>query len=312
MVLKRESASSKEALPDENIDCCQENVDLFYRFVNKRYNIYVRRFIRKRPTPWTKDPILQEYKFTNVYRKLDRSSKWMIEYIIESEGFPRLSDKVWGCIFYRINNNIETFQEIGIPLRRDFKPKKYQKLMEAYKDAGNRVFTNAHITCQSNLKRSRIENFIEITTRLKKSWKKEIWPNIKKFRKKNDWEGCFKFIKTLYGFGGFTSYEVCIDMVYAGVFPDDIRDSFANTGPGCEYGLQTMFPNRQFISFEGAMRKLTDEQRENFIRLGIKYHGPRLMIQDIEFSLCEFGKYWKVKKGVGKPRMRFKPKTIIS
>jgi len=175
---------------------------------------------------------------------------------------------------------------------------------------GNRVFTNAHIACQSNLKRTRIENFIEIVTRLKANWK-EIWTNIKRCRAKNDWRGCFKFIKSQYGFGGFTSYEVCIDMVYAGVFPDSIRDSFANVGPGCEFGLLTIFPNRQFISLEAGMRLLNDEQDEHFKRLSIKFKGPRLMIQDTEFALCEYGKFWKIRNNVGKARMKFKAITNV-
>jgi len=311
MALKRESTKAKQALPDSSIDICQENLDLFYRFVNKRHNIYIRRFIKKKPPPWTKDKILQEYKFTNVYRKLDRSSKWMIANIIENDrDFPKLSQKVWGCIFYRINNNVETFEEIGIPIRKNFNPKKYKIKMDAYRDAGNRTFTNAHITCQSSFKRSRIENFIDIVSRLKKNWK-EIWSNIKQFKKDNDWRACFKFIKSQYGFGGFTSYEVCIDMVYAGVFPDSIRDSFANVGPGCEFGLLTIFPNRQFISLEAGMRLLNDEQDKHFKRLGIKFKGPRLMIQDTEFCLCEFSKYWKIKNSVGKARMKFRAITNV-
>lgn len=311
MILKRESRKSIDVLPDSSIDVHWKNLDRFYKFMHKRHNIYIRRFVKKLPPPWTKDLILQKYKFTNIYRKLDRSSQWLIHKVIENDAeYPRLTDKVWASIFYRINNNTQTFDACGIPTRKQFKPDKYQQKMEEYKDKGNRVFTNAHITCQSNLKRSRIENFIEITTRLKANWK-TIWSNIKQFKKENNWEDCFKFIKSQYGFGGFTSYEVCIDMVYADVFPDWIRDTFANPGPGCQYALEAIFPNRDFISHKDGMRDLTYRQESHFKRLGIKFKGPKLMIQDIEFALCEFGKYFKIKHGVGKARMRFIPTTII-
>jgi len=312
MVLKRESSKSLSALPkpEDYPEVCQKNLDMFFRFLHKRHNIYIRRFIKKKPPPWTKDPILEKYKFTNVYRILDRGSQWMIKNIIENDKYPRLQDKVWACIFYRINNNIETFEACGIPLRKKFNPEKYEKRLNSYKSKGFRVFTNAHITCQSNLKQSRIANFITIVTKLKKNWK-YIWKEIKKFRKILDWEGCFKFFLKQYGFGGFTSYEVCIDMVYAGVFPDKVRDTFANPGPGCEFGIETIYPNRECISYTDAMSELTDEQDEHFEHLGIKFKGPRLTLQDMEFCLCEWGKYWKIKKQVGKARMHFHPITKV-
>jgi len=305
MVLKRESTKSIAALPspEEYPKVCIKNLKGFYKWIYKRHKIY-RLKSKGKPWPWTQDLILQEYKFTNVYRKLDRTSQWMIRYIIESDDYPRLQDKVWGCLISRINNNLETFDYCGVPLRKEFKPKKFQRKMEEYKAKGNRVFTNAHITCQSNLKRTRIENYIEIVSRLKTGWK-EIWKSIKGFAKEEDWEGCFKFIKTLYGFGGFTSYEVCIDMVYAEVFPDSVRDTFANPGPGCEFGIETIYPNRKYISYNDAMRRLTDRQNKYFKKFGLKHKGPKLTIQDIEFALCEWGKYWKIKHGVGKARMRY-------
>ena len=45
---------------------------LFWYWVNERHRIYVNRFIKKQPYPWTKDKILRTYKFTNVFRQLDR------------------------------------------------------------------------------------------------------------------------------------------------------------------------------------------------------------------------------------------------
>ena len=48
----------------------------FYSFMVKRENIRLRKEA-KEPWPWTEDKILQTYKFTNVKREHDRTTKWM-------------------------------------------------------------------------------------------------------------------------------------------------------------------------------------------------------------------------------------------
>ena len=321
MVLKRESSKSVQALPspEDYPKVHKGNLKGFYKYMHKRHNIYIRRFIKKLPPPWTKDRILQEYKFTNVYRKLDRGSQWLIKNIVENDKYPRLQDKIWACIFYRICNNYKTSRKCKIPIRKNFKRKQYGLELEKYKleleknqETNVKLWTNAHITLQSNFAQSRIENYMDYMSLLKKNWK-SIWKQIKEFRKDdiNGWEKTFKLIKQQKGFGGFTAYEVCIDMVYSGVFSDSARDTFANPGPGAEFGILTIYPNKKYISLKDAMRRLTDKQDKYFKKFDINFKGPRLTIQDIEFNLCEFSKYWKITKGVGKARMRFKPITEV-
>ena len=42
------------------------------------------------PAPWTDDPVLQKYSFTNIHRKDDRVTKWIIENVIE----PNVEDTI--------------------------------------------------------------------------------------------------------------------------------------------------------------------------------------------------------------------------
>jgi len=48
-----------------------ESLDLFWQFIAERQKVWYRRVVEGRPAPWTDDDILQEYRFTNVYRELD-------------------------------------------------------------------------------------------------------------------------------------------------------------------------------------------------------------------------------------------------
>ena len=50
----------------------------------ERTEIYYKKEILKQKSPWTKDEILQKYKFVNTKRKWDKETKWLLKNIIEN------------------------------------------------------------------------------------------------------------------------------------------------------------------------------------------------------------------------------------
>ena len=48
-----------------------------WRFASERHRIYLQR-ITGQPHPWTSDPVLSSYRFTNVFRAADRVSQYLI------------------------------------------------------------------------------------------------------------------------------------------------------------------------------------------------------------------------------------------
>ena len=52
------------------------NVEQFIKFIVVRHSIYIARQAN-RQQPWTTDPILRQYKFCNIYRELDRVTRWI-------------------------------------------------------------------------------------------------------------------------------------------------------------------------------------------------------------------------------------------
>ena len=69
-------------LPPDTVDVHEENKYLFFELMHERMAIWKRRFVDKKERPWTKNEILRDYKFTNVYRELDRNSQWQIKNIL--------------------------------------------------------------------------------------------------------------------------------------------------------------------------------------------------------------------------------------
>lgn len=51
-------------------------IDEFFRTARERHRIYLRRQEGRR-RPWTRDEIMHTYKFTNVFRELDRTTVWL-------------------------------------------------------------------------------------------------------------------------------------------------------------------------------------------------------------------------------------------
>lgn len=97
-----------DQLPNENIDVHEENKRLFFWLMHERMCIWKRRFIDKKERPWTENEILRDYKFTNVYRELDRNSQWQIKNIILDNSLS-LKNLIWKMMVFRFFNNPETF-----------------------------------------------------------------------------------------------------------------------------------------------------------------------------------------------------------
>ena len=104
----------EKRLPDSSMDVCDEHFQKFFETMYERMCVWKRRFIDKQSAPWTDDPILRDYKFTNVYRELDRSSQWQINNIMLDKGLT-LKNLVWKLMFYRLFNSPETFSFDGTP-----------------------------------------------------------------------------------------------------------------------------------------------------------------------------------------------------
>lgn len=273
----------------------RKHEDLFWEYVSERYQIYRRRQ-KGKSFPWTDDPTLRDYKFTNVFRREDTGTQALIR-LVGSTSRLSVSDIVWRVVQYRWPNHYTLFEDWGwIP--RGFKRKEWIKKILATHAKHGQWHTTAHIVLQSNFKQKRYENYLD--------YLKGLDDDLEQFTASivdsDSMDGAFKSAKKLRGLGGFTAYEILIDLCYLGVLPDNFRDQFANSGPGCTEGLQLIWPQaKSQKELLACMIKLRDGQGKGFKRNGLK-KTPRLTVQDIEFCLCEFSKYVKIRHGTGRAR----------
>lgn len=110
---------------------------VFFPFVSERHAIFKRRLAGE-PKPWTDDPILGQYPFTNMFRILDRNSQYILRNVIR-KGSQDLNDMFFRVLLFRTFNKIETWEilekKLG-PLTWDsFNVAKYERALSSVKGA---------------------------------------------------------------------------------------------------------------------------------------------------------------------------------
>ena len=303
-------------LPDENLDVHEENLKLFWYWIYERHWIYQRRFMLKKPAPWTKDPILRDFKFTNVYRELDRVSIWGQNNIIRTE--KSLLNRIFALIIFKLFNNPETFEEVGIQWYDTFDPEKFERRLKRIVDRGENPFTDAYLV--NSMAYQGMKKYIAYAKFVAPFVHKNMGLFYKTIRTSKAPQEIIKVFKLINGVSDFVGYELYCDLDY---FRPEVmqfdQNDYVNTGPGALTGVRWIFPNRatSYKEAEKVIYHLRDEQDsyfklfgfEDFPYLQNKY--KKLSLREIEHSLCEFQKYKKMQLNIGKRRQKFSPITNV-
>ncbi len=88
--------------------------DTYWRFAAERQRVFFDR-IANPIGPWTKDPILRQYKFTNAYRASDRTSQYLIREVIY-KGDQAVDEVFFRILLFKIFNKIETWERLQAAL----------------------------------------------------------------------------------------------------------------------------------------------------------------------------------------------------
>ena len=270
-------------------------LEQFFYWINERHRIFLNRQAGL-SKPWTTDPILQEYKFTNAFRQLDRGTVWLTENFI----LPHLNDKellLFNIAWYRLFNWIGTGEAIGYV--DHWNRSSFVEVLKKYRTAGSQVFTNAHMT-HGEKGRDKIETMADAMN--------VLWDNRHDIytvaRKTKSLEKVFFEFITIRSIGKFIGYEIVTDLRHTPILNDahDIM-SWANTGPGAKrgmYRLASVLPADGLLGMQHLL-----QIAGNYLEPHVP---PALEIREIEHSLCEFDKYMRVWHKEGTPRMKYNGK----
>jgi hypothetical protein len=291
--------------------------DEFWRFAAERQNIFINRQRQSLP-PWTEDPILRAFKFTNVYRASDRVSQFLIRNVIY-RGSDNPVEVVFRILLFKLFNKIETWQlledKLGEMTTRSFSIERFGEALSQALETGRRIYSAAYImpsgskTFHTTRKHQAHLQLLDFMLRDGLPVKLSEAKNLKQ---------AFEILRSYPLIGDFLAYQYAIDINYSEVTRFS-ESEFVAAGPGARSGLRKCFANMDGIADEDAIRMVTEIQEEEFSRRQISFQwlgGRRLQLIDVQNIFCEIDKYARVRfpEAVGlanraKIKQRFKPKS---
>lgn len=266
----------------------------FFTFIRERHSIYLRK-AEGLPKPWTDVPILQEYKFCNVFRELDTVTIWIDKNIRQRWSNHKY---LWFaiCVARRINlpETLGNLNEFLVEWDTD----EVYTMLDRRKYKGLPIYNGAYSLTTASRKIDK--NVYTVYECLGKLWeKREEITNWLEQDSLDSLERTFnKFAKGNPGISSFLAYEIVTDLRHTRYLRNasDIM-SWANAGPGAIRGL-----NR--IHEEPITRKINACQanKDMLKLLSLVEHYipdsfPKMEMRDIEHCLCEFDKFMRIESG---------------
>ncbi len=290
-------------------------VKRFFWWMHERHNIYLSK-TNGLPWPWTKDDILQTYKFTNVFRELDAGTIWLRKNIIKP--YADHPELFFNIASYRRYNFINTAKLLGFIEDYDVDATVKMLLKVRGGKDKRKIFTSAHMVCgtirdaQGNIPPEKVTQIFGIS--FSKLWevRKEIEPQPGDTLR----EAYERLQKSkVPGYGTFINYEVVTDLRHTRYLSQatDIY-TWANPGPGAKRGIIRIYghspkdPNRVRFDYDGYVEVMYWLQ-DKFNQFKEDWMPP-VEMRDIEHSLCEFDKYERARLGEGRPRQYYHPPQV--
>lgn len=250
--------------------------------------------------PWTTDKIIQSFRFCNVYRELDKVTKWIaVNWREPHWGDP---DLWFAMLVARKVNYINSLKDIGYPV--PWSAEQFKKAIGSRIARGQQVEGGAYmITAGTGKKWIGQPKYIFLADAVfGPMWKERasIRPN------KHDTLASFhaRLEKSGLTVGSFIAGQVVADLKYVRPLHDSTDWwTWAAMGPGSMRGLNRVIglPVEQKWK-QGPWLERLQELAALIEPLVRKASMARLHNQDLQNCLCEFDKYERVRLKEGRPR----------
>ncbi|MBT2970511.1 MAG: hypothetical protein KME56_12320 [Candidatus Thiodiazotropha sp. (ex Ctena orbiculata)] len=271
--------------------------DTYWKFAYERQNIFFNR-LKGKPEPYTSDPILLEYKFTNTYRACDRVSQFLIKNVIYSgQDDYSQNDILFRILLFKLFNKIETWQllehRFGELTAKNFKIAPFRKFLDSEMNKGRVLYSNAYMMASGCKEFNVTRKHHAHLMLLDKMLKDNLADTIASCRKMNE---AYILLLDYPLIGRFLAYQYVTDLNYSNL-TDFKETEFTIPGPGARDGIKKCFSKLGGLSETDIIKMMSDRQEYEFDRLGLKFKkiGSRpLQYIDIQNIFCEVDKYCRV------------------
>jgi hypothetical protein len=280
--------------------------ETYWRFAVERQAIFFRR-IEGAPFPWTKDPILRRYKFTNAYRASDRVSQYLIKNLIYREP-NSIREVFFRIILFKMFNRIETWklleEMLGEITYENYSFERYDKVLTSALAIG-RVFSGAYIM-PSGIGAFGYRRKHRNILRLVEKMMEDGVPA--KVSEAKSMQQVFEILQDYPMIGEFLAYQLATDINYSEITNFSEMD-FVVPGPGARDGISKCFSSLGGLNEVETIRFMMDTQEKEFERYDLDFKwlwGRRLHLIDCQNLFCEVDKYSRLAHPEAEGRSRRK------
>lgn len=263
----------------------------------------------KEPWPWSEDDILNTFKFTNVKREHDRTTRWMRQHWTGPKLNRPGGEIIFNCALFRYFGTAEFADALG--WQTEWIAEECIKLAKDRRARNERVFTGAYIIPTLGQRGPKVEAVCNLI--LSPLWdRRDRIAEVAQETKR--WEMVAVEMKKLPGFGGtgFMTKEALQDVMQTPVLANARdRNTWCPAGPGARRGLNRIH-NRDLKRVVGEAQLLKEMiSLLTASALALPAFMPELELHDIQFQLCEYDKYERVRFGQGRPKARYEPPSAL-
>jgi hypothetical protein len=269
--------------------------DRYWQFASERHQIYERR-LSDPVGPWTDDPILAKYRFTNTFRAADRVSQYLIGEVQYGHDRSQSPDEVFfRTILFKIFNKIETWEfleaHLGPVTWKSVDLEKIAGLLISAANRGRTIYSAAYIIPAPPLGHQRkVANHIDLLSRMMA----DGLPS--RIEGTRSLERLYRQLLCYPGLGPFLAYQLAIDLNYSQL-TDCSEDDFIVAGPGALDGMTKCFAPFDCRNAESEIFRMVENQDAEFQRLKLpaaRLFGRSLKPIDCQNVFCEISKYTRV------------------
>lgn len=272
-----------------------EVFDLYWTFASRRHAAFEAR-LSGGAWPWSDDPILQTFKFCNVFRALDRVSQYLIgEVAYGADAMTTPLDRIFQLVAFRTFSKIGTWREVsailgGVPQLEHLRSGAFEQALDEVKTRTGGLYTGAFILCATKAfgfdekHRNHVALFRHMFVDNACAERALDAPSL---------EALVALLQSFPLMGPFMAYQTAIDLNYSDLVSFDEND-YVQAGPGALRGLRKAFVSLGDYSPSDAIRWMVDRQRDEFTRLGLRFDGlfgRPLHAIDCQGLFCELDKY---------------------
>lgn len=294
----------------------------FFAYAQERYNVYLNKTTGE-PWPWTRDTILQQYRFCNVFREDDKTTKWFNTYICNPVNrHGTTSAVILATVAFRWFNRIETWETVLHALTREesnfvefFNNYDGEFLRKVLLRDGKAPWTTGSYIIKTPDGMDKLHGVLHCIETFRNMLARGDLQAMHWRGSNFTLEDAWTQLRKVPFLGDFMAYEVVTDLRHTHVLcnaPDIM--TWANPGPGAARGYSRIMGKSpdyygrhsatdRHILMEGMKRLLELAQLDKKMWPN---RWPKWEMRDVEHTLCEYDKYMRVANGEGRPRQIYR------